>query len=150
MRLSGGADGMASVLQAKLFKSVMSVDLDPATIKGSADLRVDFPLDLKHIPDLPDLPVTLTGTLADLSVDKVMGKDRLEAGRFALSYDRGAFALKGDGRVAGAPDRRRPAPAQGRPARRGGGQPVRSTMPSGAGRACRARRSSPARSRSAP
>ncbi|MGU3665992.1 AsmA-like C-terminal region-containing protein [Methylobacterium sp. A49B] len=103
MRLSGGADGMASVLQAKLFKSVMSVDLDPATIKGSADLRVDFPLDLKHIPDLPDLPVTLTGTLADLSVDKVMGKDRLEAGKFALSYDRGAFALKGDGRVAGAP-----------------------------------------------
>ncbi|WP_409518548.1 hypothetical protein [Methylobacterium sp. PvR107] len=103
MRLSGGADGMASVLQAKLFKTVMSVDLDPATIKGSADLRVDFPLDLKHIPDLPDLPVTLTGTLGDLSVDKVMGKDRLEAGRFSLSYDRGAFALKGDGRVAGAP-----------------------------------------------
>jgi len=103
MRLSGGADGMASVLQAKLFKSLMSVDLDPATIKGSADLRVDFPLDLKHIPDLPDLPVTLTGTLADLSVDKVMGKDRLEAGRFSLAYDRGAFTLKGDGRVAGAP-----------------------------------------------
>ena len=103
MRLSGGADGMASVLQAKLFKSVMSVDLDTATIKGSADLRVDFPLDLKHIPDLPDLPVTLTGTLADLSVDKVMGKDRLESGRFSLSYDRGAFGLKGDGRVAGAP-----------------------------------------------
>jgi hypothetical protein len=103
MRLSGGADGMASVLQAKLFKSVVTVDLDPATIRGNADLRVDFPLDLKHIPDLPDLPVTLTGTLADLSVDKVMGKDRLEAGRFTLSYDRGAFALKGDGRVAGAP-----------------------------------------------
>lgn len=103
MRLSGGADGMASVLQAKLFKSVMSVDLDPATIKGSADLRVDFPLDLKHIPDLPDLPVTLTGSLADLSVDKVMGRDRLESGRFNLVYDRGAFTLKGDGRVAGAP-----------------------------------------------
>jgi hypothetical protein len=94
---------MASVLQAKLFKSVMSVDLDPATIKGSADLRVDFPLDLKHIPDLPDLPVTLTGTLADLAVDKVMGKDRLDSGRFSLAYDRGAFTLKGDGRVAGAP-----------------------------------------------
>ena len=103
MRLTGGADGMASVLQAKLFKSLMSVDLDPATIKGNADLRVDFPLDLKHVPDLPSLPVTLSGTLSDLSVDKVMGKDRLEAGRFTLLYDRGAFTLKGDGRVAGAP-----------------------------------------------
>ncbi|MDP4024231.1 hypothetical protein Q8W71_16500 [Methylobacterium sp. NEAU 140] len=113
MRLTGGADGMASVLQAKLFKSVMSVDLDPATIKGAADLRVDFPLDLRHIPDLPDLPLTLTGTLSDLAVDKVVGKDRLEAGRFTLSYDRGNFALKGDGRVAGAPigiDLRQPKP----------------------------------------
>lgn len=103
MRLTGGADGMASVLQAKLFKSLMSVDLDPATIKGNADLRVDFPLDLKHVPDLPSLPVTLSGTLSDLSVDKVMGKDRLDSGRFSLLYDRGAFTLKGDGRVAGAP-----------------------------------------------
>jgi hypothetical protein len=102
MRLTGGADGMASVLQAKLFKSLMSVDLDPATIKGNADLRVDFPLDLKHVPDLPSLPVTLSGTLSDLSVDKVMGKDRLDSGRFSLLYDRGAFTLKGDGRVAGA------------------------------------------------
>ncbi|GJD34333.1 hypothetical protein [Methylobacterium aerolatum] len=103
LRLSGGADGLASVLSSKLFKGLVSVDLDPATIKGTADLRVDFPLDLKHIPDLPDIPITLTGTLADLSVDKVVGKDRLEAGRFAVSYDKGSFALKGDGRVGGAP-----------------------------------------------
>ena len=150
MRLSGGADGMASVLQAKLFKSMMSVDLDPATIKGSADLRVDFPLNLKHIPDLPDLPVTLTGTLADLSVDKVMGKDRLEAGRFALSYDRGAFGLKGDGRVAGAPvsvDLRQPKV----------GQPGEAVVNLSLDDAVRGRKglptragSSPARSRSAP
>ncbi len=55
------------------------------------------------MPDLPNLPVTLSGTLSDLSVDKVMGKDRLESGKFSLLYDRGAFTLKGDGRVAGAP-----------------------------------------------
>lgn len=103
MRLSGGADGLASVLQSKLFRSLMSVDLDPATIKGAVDLRADFPLDLKHIPDLVDMPITLTGALADLSVDKVVGKDKLEAGRFAVSYDKGSFALKGDGKVAGAP-----------------------------------------------
>jgi len=103
MRLSGGADGLASVLESKLFKSLLTVDLDPATIKGNADLRVDFPLDLKHIPDLADMPITLSGNLADLSVDKVVGKDRLEAGRFTVAYDKGSFALKGDGRVGGAP-----------------------------------------------
>ncbi len=103
LRLSGGADGLASVLESKLFRSLLTVDLDPATIKGSADLRVDFPLDLKHIPDLADIPITLSGNLADLSVDKVMGKDRLEAGRFAVAYDKGSFSLKGDGKVGGAP-----------------------------------------------
>ncbi len=103
LRLSGGADGLASVLESKLFRSLMSVDLDPAAVKGSADLRIDFPLDLKHIPDLPDIPITLTGSLADLSVDKVVGKDKLEAGRFSVAYDKGSFSLKGDGRVGGAP-----------------------------------------------
>ncbi len=103
LRLSGGADGLASVLESKLFRSLMSVDLDPAAVKGSADLRIDFPLDLKHIPDLPDIPITLTGSLNDLSVDKVVGKDKLEAGRFTVAYDKGSFALKGDGRVGGAP-----------------------------------------------
>ena len=103
LRLSGGADGLASVLESKLFKSVLSAEIDPATVKGNVDLRVDFPLDLKHIPDLADMPITLSGSLTDLSVDKVVGKDRLEAGRFAVSYDKGAVAVKGEGRVGGAP-----------------------------------------------
>lgn len=103
LRLSGGADGLASVLESRLFKSVLSAEVDPATVKGNVDLRVDFPLDLKHIPDLAEIPITLTGNLTDLSVDKVVGKDRLEAGRFAVSYDKGAVAVKGDGKVGGAP-----------------------------------------------
>ncbi|MCJ2011614.1 hypothetical protein MKK53_03610 [Methylobacterium sp. J-076] len=103
MRLSGGADGLASVLESKLFKSVLSVDLDPATVKGSVDMRVDFPLDLKHIPDLADMPITLSGTVADLSVEKAMGKDRLEGGRFSVNYDKGSVAVKGEGRLGGAP-----------------------------------------------
>ncbi|MGU3359381.1 AsmA-like C-terminal region-containing protein [Methylobacterium sp. M6A4_1b] len=101
LRLGGGADALVSLLQTKMFKSLTGVDLDPATVKGSADLRIDFPLNLKHMPDLPDLPVTMTGTLADIAVDRAFGKERLEAGRFSVSYDRGAFALKGDGRVLG-------------------------------------------------
>ena len=103
MRLAGGADAVASVLQAKLFRSLTTIDIEPGSIKGAADLRVDFPLDLRHVPDLPDIPVVLSGTLSDLSVEKVVGKERLEAGRFALSYERGGFAMKGEGRVGGAP-----------------------------------------------
>ncbi|WP_375407840.1 DUF3971 domain-containing protein, partial [uncultured Methylobacterium sp.] len=101
--LGGGADGLAALLQTKMFKSLTGAEIDPASVKGHADLRIDFPLDLKHMPDLPDLPATMTGTLTDLSYDKAFGKDRLESGKFAVAYDRGGFTLKGDGRVVGAP-----------------------------------------------
>ncbi len=102
LRLGGGADALVSLLQTKMFKSLTGLDTDPATVKGSADLRIDFPLNLKHIPDLPDLPVTVAGTLSDIAVDKAFGKERLEGGRFSVASDRaGLLTVKGDGRVMG-------------------------------------------------
>ncbi len=103
LRLGGGADALVSLLETRMFKPLTGLDIDPATVKGAADLRIDFPLNLKHLPELADLPVTVTGSLTDVAVDKAIGKDRLEAGRFSVSYDRGAFALKGEARALGTP-----------------------------------------------
>ncbi|KAB1076265.1 YhdP family protein [Methylobacterium planeticum] len=103
LHLGGGADALLALLQTKMFKPLVNADLDPNAVKGNADLRIDFPLNLKHIPELPDLPVTLSGSLTDLTVDKAFGKEKLESGKFAVSYDRNGFGLKGDGRIAGSP-----------------------------------------------
>ncbi|MCE4224712.1 DUF3971 domain-containing protein [Methylobacterium sp. C25] len=103
LRLGGSADAVAALLQTKMFKGLTGADIDPANVKGRADMRIDFPLNLKHVPDLADIPVTLNGALTDLTVDKAFGKERFEQGRFALNYDRSGFAMKGDGRVLGAP-----------------------------------------------
>lgn len=103
LRLGGSADALVALLQTRMFKSLAGVDMDPATVKGGADLRIDFPLNLKHMPELADLPVTMTGTLADVAVDKAFGRERFDGGRFAVSYDRSGFFLKGDGKVVGAP-----------------------------------------------
>lgn len=103
IRLGGGADALAALLQTKMFKGLTGAEIDPASIKGRVDLHAEFPLNLKQVPDLAELPVTLNGTLAELSMDKAFGKERFEQGRFAISYDRGGFAMKGDGRVLGAP-----------------------------------------------
>ncbi|CAO4149647.1 hypothetical protein [Methylorubrum aminovorans] len=113
LRLSGSADSLAALLETPMFKGLTGAEIDPATIKGRADLRLDVPINLKHVPDLADMPVTLTGTLADFSMDKAVGKDRFEAGRFTISFDRSGFALKGDGRLLGtavAIDLRQPKP----------------------------------------
>ncbi|MCC0808251.1 DUF3971 domain-containing protein [Methylobacterium sp. W2] len=103
LKLGGGADALVALLQTKMFKNLTGVEIDPASVKGNADLRIDFPLNLKRIPDLPDLPVSLTGTLSDLAVEKAFGKEKLENGRFTVAYERGGFTLKGDGRVLGSP-----------------------------------------------
>ncbi len=103
LRLTGGADALASLMQAKLFRSLSGTELDPATLRGQADLRIDFPLSLEAVPDIADLPVVMSGTLTDIAAERLVGKEKLESGRFALAYDRNGFSLKGDGRLAGAP-----------------------------------------------
>ena len=113
LRLSGSADSLAALLDTRMFKGLTGAEIDPNTVRGRADLRIDLPINLKHVADLADLPVTLSGTLSDLSLDKAVGKDRFESGRFAVSFDRNGFALKGDGRLLGAPvaiDLRQPKP----------------------------------------
>ncbi|MEH3116869.1 MAG: DUF3971 domain-containing protein [Methylorubrum populi] len=103
LRLAGSADSLAALLETPMFRGLTGADIDPGAIKGKADLRLDVPLDLKHVPNLAEMPVTLTGSITDLSMEKAVGKDRFEGGRFAVSFDRSGFALKGDGRLLGAP-----------------------------------------------
>lgn len=103
MRLTGGVDALVSLLQTKLFRGLANLDLDPASLRGQADLRVDFPLALAHVPDVADMPVTVSGTLNDVGLDKVLGKERVEGGRFTLAYDRTGFTLRGDAKLTGTP-----------------------------------------------
>ena len=101
-RLSGGADGLGALLQQPLIHQIAGLDLDPSTMKGKADLRVGIALAVHNIPAFADLPLTVSGTVSDLGVDKVFGKDRLEGATLAVAYDRGSLAIKGDGKLGGA------------------------------------------------
>jgi hypothetical protein len=38
-----------------MFKGITGADIDPATLKGKADLRLDVPINLKHVPDLAEM-----------------------------------------------------------------------------------------------
>ena len=102
-RLQGGADGLGALLRSPLIREVAGIDLDPAAMKGKADLRVAIPLSLHNIPKFADLPLSVTGEVSDLSVDKVFGKEKLENASLALAYNAGNLTIKGDGKIAGAP-----------------------------------------------
>jgi len=102
-RLTGGADGLGALLLEPRIKEIAGVDLDPATMKGKADLRVGIGLAVHDIPAFADLPLKVGGTVKDFSVDKVFGKDRLEGADLTIAYDRGDLTVKGDGKLAGSP-----------------------------------------------
>jgi hypothetical protein len=102
-RLQGGADGLGSLLQAPMIRELVGLDFEPGAMKGRTDLRVAIPLPVKNIPKLADLPLSVTGTVNDLSIDRIFGKDRLEGANLAVSYDQGNLAIRGDGKLAASP-----------------------------------------------
>jgi hypothetical protein len=101
-RLHGGADAVAALLQTPLLRDVSGdLNLDPAQIKGQADLRVEIDLPVKNVPKLPDLPMAVAGTVTGVSIEKVFGKDSLENGQLSVNYRGGNLAIRGEGRLAG-------------------------------------------------
>jgi hypothetical protein len=102
-RLSGGADALASLLQEPVLRPLAGIDLDPSALKGRTDLRVNIALPVDDVPSLADMPMTMSGTVADLTVDKAFGRDKLEGGNLSIAYNRGTLNLRGEGRVGGTP-----------------------------------------------
>ncbi len=102
-RLEGEADALVSVLNAPLLRGDSGPVMDPANVKGRAELRLDLPLPIYDPPAIPDLALTVTGRLTDLAVERVLGRERLEGGTLAVAYESGGLLLKGDGRIGGTP-----------------------------------------------
>jgi hypothetical protein len=102
-RLQGGADALGSLLKMPTAHAIAALDLDPAGMKGRADLRVSLPLPIRDIPDFADLPLAVSGTVNDLSIDKVFGQEKLESTNLTFALNSGALNLRGDGRLGGTP-----------------------------------------------
>jgi hypothetical protein len=102
-RLAGAADGLGALLMEPRIKEIAGFDVDPATMKGRTDLRVGIGLAVARIPAFADLPLTVNGTVNDLTMDRFFGKDRLETANLTIAYDRGSLSMKGEGKLGGNP-----------------------------------------------
>ncbi|WP_375461987.1 DUF3971 domain-containing protein [uncultured Enterovirga sp.] len=101
--VAGSADAVASLLASPAIRDAVGLDLDPATVKGRADIRVRLSLVPKRIPNLSEMPLNIRATLSDISVEKLLGREKLEAGQFNLAYEAGALTGRGEARLGGAP-----------------------------------------------
>jgi hypothetical protein len=86
-----------------MIREIAGFDVDPATMKGKTDLRVEIGLPVADIPPFADLPLTVSGNVSEFGIDKIFGKDRLEGATLAVAYDRGSLLIKGEGKLGGSP-----------------------------------------------
>ena len=104
-RLTGGAEALADLLSLDALKRYAGVPLDPNTIRGQfqGDLKLDLTLGKGVQPE--DQIFHVNGALANLSIDKFLGPQKLEQGALDVAADRGAVRIGGTGQVFGAPAR---------------------------------------------
>jgi hypothetical protein len=104
-RITGGADALADLLSLDALKRYAGVPLDATTIKGQfqGDLKLDLTLGKGVQPE--DQVFHVNGSLANLSIDKFLGPQKLEQGALDVAADRGVIKIGGTGQVFGAPAR---------------------------------------------
>lgn len=102
-KLKGGVDAFGELLKSELLKPYYHLPFDPSQVKGTMDaqLLLSFPLVEKPAPD--QVSVTASGTISNLTVDRIIGRDKLENGQFTFLHDKAGMVVKGDARIGGMP-----------------------------------------------
>ena len=102
-RSKGPAQPVFDLLETPLLRSVVEIGDDLDIEKGVVDLRGSVTFPVKKPAEPNDIGVTLNGSVTGLTIDGAVPDDQVTDVKATLSLDRGQFAMKGDGRVSGAP-----------------------------------------------
>ncbi len=102
VHLSGTADALADLLGREPLRKQAGLQIDPATVKGQAegDLVLDLKLGKTAKPE--DTQFHATGGLANLTLDRLIGEEKLDQGNFTFEADRNTLKMTGDGQMFGA------------------------------------------------
>ncbi|MBN9061243.1 MAG: hypothetical protein BGP06_05580 [Rhizobiales bacterium 65-9] len=114
--IKGSAESAFDLLETPLLKKVAGVDDEIDVTKGAADIRVDLAFPINVPIDVSDVVATINGSFTGMAVEGAALGDPITDIRAGFSFERGAFSMKGDGRMTGAPtsiDIRRGAKGEG-------------------------------------
>ncbi|HEY8163512.1 MAG TPA: AsmA-like C-terminal region-containing protein [Methylocystis sp.] len=103
LKLSGNVEATADILSTPAVASHASIPVDAATLKGQIDgkLRLDLELGDKVGEDRTTFAVD--AMTSNLSIERLIGKERLEGGALHVLADRNGLRINGAGRIYGAP-----------------------------------------------
>lgn len=102
-KVAGGLDAVAELLRAPALKDAHKVDVDPANVKGQFDGTVTIGLPLANEIKASQVATQVEGRMTGVTVEKAIGKDRLENATLTVATDKGAVEVKGEGRWQGTP-----------------------------------------------
>jgi hypothetical protein len=111
LRLSGNVEAVADLLTLPSVSPHASLPIDSAALKGQVDgrLRVDFEIGASARSDRTTIDIDASTT--NLTIDRLIGKERLENASLNVAADRSGLRVNGSGKLFGAPatlDVRRP------------------------------------------
>ncbi len=101
--LAGSADSLADLLTLEPLRKQAGVQIDPATVKGEAEGNLSIDLKLGKTVKPEDSQFHATGSLANLTLDKLVGPEKLEQGAISFAADRNTLTMSGDGQLFGSP-----------------------------------------------
>jgi hypothetical protein len=102
-KASAGLEAVAELLRAPDLKSTLGVDVDPANVKGQFEGAAAITLPLTRDLKLSDVVTDINGRMTAVTIEKAIGKDKLENANLAVTADRSGFEVRGEGRWQGTP-----------------------------------------------
>ena len=100
-RSSGPMEALAALFSFPALKEFSPGQIDPSSLRGSSDLKATVLTPLADNLKRGELVVTATGTLTGVASDSLLAPEKLEAGSFAVNFDRNGLVMRGDARVSG-------------------------------------------------
>jgi hypothetical protein len=100
---TGTLDTLAEFLRTPIMRGAFGLDADPANVKGQFDGSVSIALPLSDRLKASDIKSTVEGRMTGVTVEKAIGKDRLDNATLTVSTDHTGIEIKGEGRWQGTP-----------------------------------------------
>ncbi len=102
-RHKGPAEPVFDLFETPLMKTIADIGDEIDVTKGLAEFRAHLAFPLNTRPKITDVQMSASGTVSGLTIEGATPDDPLTDVKGTLSLERGQFAMKGDGRLVGAP-----------------------------------------------
>lgn len=100
-RTTGPMDALTALFGFPALKDFTPGAIDPASLRGSSDLKTMLTLPLAGDVKANEVSVQSSGTLSNVASDTLLGSEKLDGGNLAVTFDGNGLSLRGDGRVSG-------------------------------------------------